>query len=114
MINDAVKKLAYGEYVFFRLWSKILMGKKKRNELVRRGYLDFDRIMFKHFMNRSTGFIKPINNNVGFILYDKFRCIIPLDDAGVSSEVRRVYLKPRMGDVVIDVGAHYGFYSLCV
>lgn len=63
-------------------------------------------------MNRSTGFIKPLNEKEGFFLYNGFRCVTPLDDIGVVNEVRSVYMKPRKGDVVVDAGAHYGFYTL--
>jgi len=112
IINNAVKKLAYYEYVFFRLSSRILLGKKKRDELIRNGSINFDRFMFKHFMNRSTGFIKPLSEKEGFIFFNGFRCIIPLDDAGVSKEVKNVYMKPKRGDSVVDAGAHYGFYTL--
>lgn len=112
MINSAIKKLAYYEYVFFRFWSRILLGKKKRNELILRGRINFDRLMFKHFMNKSTGFIKPLNEKEGFILSNGFHCIIPLDNVGVSEEVKNVYMKPKKGDVVVDIGAHYGFYTL--
>jgi FkbM family methyltransferase len=63
-------------------------------------------------MNKSTGFIKPLNKKEGFILYNEFHCIIPLDDTGVSEEVKKVYMKPKKGDVVVDAGAHYGFYTL--
>ena len=89
-----------------------MLGKKKRDELIFRGSINFDRVMFKHFMNKSTGFIKPLNEKEGFILYNGFHCIIPLDDTGVSEEVKKVYMKPKKGDVVVDVGAHYGFYTL--
>jgi FkbM family methyltransferase len=112
IVNNAVKKLAYYEYVFLRLWSRLLLGKKRRNALIRREGINFDRLMLKHFMNRSTGFIKPLNEKEGFILYNGFRCIVPLDDTGVASEVKTVYMKPKKGDIVVDVGAHYGFYTL--
>jgi len=107
-----LQKLAYYEYVFFRLWSRTLVGKKKRDELILRGRINFDQIMSKHFMNKSTGFIKPLDKREGFIFYNGFHCIIPLDDTGVSEEVKKVYMKPKKGDVVVDVGAHYGFYTL--
>jgi FkbM family methyltransferase len=63
-------------------------------------------------MNRSTGFIKPLNGREGLILFNGFPSIIPLDDTAVSEEVKNVYMKPRKGDVVVDIGAHYGFYTL--
>lgn len=107
IIHNVIKKLAYYEYVFFRLWSRVLLGKKKRDELIFRGSINFDRVMFKHFMNKSTGFIKPLNEKESFILYNGFHCIIPLDDTGVSEEVKKVYMKPKKGDVVVDAGAHY-------
>ena len=111
-VNNAIRKLAYYEYVFFRLWSRGLLGKKRRDELIGRGGINFDHLMLRHFMNRSIGFIKPLNEKEGFIYYNGFHCIIPLDDTGVSTEVKDVYMKPKKGDIVVDVGAHYGFYTL--
>jgi len=48
-------------------------------------------------MNKSTGFIKPLNKKEGFILYNEFHCIIPLDDTGVSEEVKKSLYEAEEG-----------------
>jgi len=111
-INNIVKRMAFYEYAFLRLWSRALLGKKRRDELVHSERFNSDCLMLRHLMNRSTGFIKPLNKKEGFILYNGFHCVVPLDSIQIPEEVRRVYAKPKRGDVVIDVGAHYGFYTL--
>ena len=64
------------------------------------------------FLNRTVGFIRPFNKEEGWTIYDGLYYIAPFDAISVINEVKRVYVKPKKGDVVLDVGAHYGFYSL--
>ncbi|MEM4479554.1 MAG: FkbM family methyltransferase [Candidatus Methanomethylicaceae archaeon] len=111
---EIMKRLAYCEYVFFRVFSRMLLGKRKRDELIIKGKLNFDQIMSKHFMNRFTGFIKPLNKREAFTFYDGFYYVIPLDDTGILEEVKKVYIKPKENYIVIDIGAHYGFYTVYV
>ena len=69
--------------------------------------------MLRTRLNRCTGFCRPLSGGCEFFTsFDGFSLVVPVDDAGVVSEVRVAYLQPRKGDVVVDAGAHYGFYSL--
>jgi len=71
------------------------------------------RFMVRFFLlNNIVGFIRPINKKEGWTIYDGLYYIVPFDAVSVVSEVKRVYLKPKKGDVVLDAGAHYGFYTL--
>lgn len=68
--------------------------------------------MGKHFLCRHVGFIKLLNKKEGFAVENGLRYIVPLDELDIPTEVKRAYLKPDEGDIVIDAGAHYGFYTL--
>jgi FkbM family methyltransferase len=46
------------------------------------------------------------------ILWEGFHCILPVDSMRVASETHVIYLKPRLGDFVVDAGAHYGLYTM--
>jgi FkbM family methyltransferase len=68
--------------------------------------------MAKHFMNKDFGLVRPINKSEFLTFFDNFKLVAPIDDSWIFKEVRSVYLKPKLGDVVIDGGAHYGFYTM--
>jgi len=102
-----IKQVAFFEYVFLRVLLRVFMGKKRRDDLI-----DIDRFMLKHFLSRHLGFVKPLSRDEVFVIDGKFRFIAPLDDLFVIEETDTVYLKPEKGDVVIDAGAHYGFYTI--
>lgn len=71
------------------------------------------RFMIRFFLlNNIVGFIRPFNKEEGWTIYDGLHYIVPFDTISVIKEVRRVYVKPKKGDVVLDAGAHYGFYTL--
>lgn len=110
--NGILERIAYLEYIFLRVLTRFFIGKRRRDELVSRGVINIDYLMLKHFLCRSTGFIKQLNEKEGFTVRNGLRYILPVDDLGVPAEVMRVYMKPDKGDVVIDAGAHYGFYTL--
>jgi len=110
--NRILKQIAYLEYISLRILTRFLLGKGKRDELLSRGVINIDYFMHKHFLCRFTGFIKLLNEKEGFAVGNGLRYIVPLDALDVPTEVKRVYLKPDEGDVVIDAGAHYRFYTL--
>lgn len=110
--SSILELIAYLEYVFLRVLTRFLLGKGKRDELLRRGSINIDFFMCKHFLYMHTGFIKLLNKKEGFTVRNGFRYIVPFDASAAPKEVKRVYMKPNGGDVVIDAGAHYGFYTL--
>lgn len=110
--NGILERIAYLESIFLRVLTRFFIGKMRRDELISRGVINIDYLMRKHFLCRYTGFIKQLNEKEGFAVRNGLRYIVPLDDLRVPAEVKSVYMKPDKGDVVIDAGAHYGFYTL--
>lgn len=108
-----MKHVAKLEYIALRVLFRLILGKKRRNKLMADGTINIDNWMAKHFMNRSVGLLfKSLNRNRFLTFFDGFWLVVLPDDAWIVEEVRSVYLKPEQGDVVIDAGAHYGFYAL--
>jgi FkbM family methyltransferase len=68
--------------------------------------------MLRHSMEKNMGAIRPLNIDEFFTHYRGFKIVAPFDQSWVIGEVNEVYLKPKRNEVVIDVGAHYGFYTL--
>ena len=106
------KRVAFLEYVLLRVLMRVFLGKKKRDELIESKIIDIDRFMLRHFLNRKVGFVRPLSRDEVFVNESKFQLIAPWDDLGVIEETDTVYLKPKKGDVVVDAGAHYGFYTI--
>lgn len=100
------------EYLFLRALTIFLLGKRKADEFLNRGKININYFMCRHHLLRGIGFFRIINKQEGFGVGKGMRCIVPLDALGVPGEVKRAYMKPKKGDLVIDVGAHYGFYTL--
>ena len=103
---------AYLEYLFLRVLTVFMLGKKRGDEFLNRGVININYFMCMHHLLRGIGFFKILNEKEGFGVGSGARYIVPLDALGVPAEVKRAYLKPSEGDVVIDVGAHCGFYTL--
>jgi FkbM family methyltransferase len=96
---------AYHESAFLRKYTKLLLG---RNVTV-----DFERVMlFKRLLYKSYGQIIQVGDRECLITDAEYCVIVPIQEIGILDEVKNVYLKPELNDVVIDAGAHYGFYSL--
>jgi FkbM family methyltransferase len=105
------KQVARLEYILLRLLTRFFLGKKRRNELIQRKIIDINHFMHKHFLDKDVGVIKVLNKEEAYVIGQ--HCIIPLDVGGfIASEANVVYTKPDESDVVIDVGAHYGLYTL--
>lgn len=102
--------LALTIFIFIRT-SLLVLGKKRRDMLFPPEKIDI--MMAKHlFLSRHCGIAIPINDKEFITFYKGHRIIIPYKDQFMFHEVRTVYLLPRKGETVIDVGAHYGLYSL--
>ena len=104
---------ASGSYIFFRMLLRILIGKKKRDELIRRDVINPSKCLHKLYIDRRYGFFKPLKiPRDHALIRPQEKLIVPIFDSWVVDEVRRVYLKPRSRNIVVDAGAHYGFYSI--
>jgi len=89
-----------------------MVGRRKRDLLfVHNSPYDLLRLIH---IDRCCGVYIPIKNSGGHVLIrnNGVTLISPISDTCVYSEVRSVYLKPTPGQVVVDAGAHYGFYSV--
>lgn len=116
-IKKILKRIAWLEYALFKLLVRLFFfGKRRRDEFIKRKIVDIDHIidhiMHKHFLDRNVGFIKQFNEKEAYYFEGRTRYIIPLDCTNVVNSVKRFYLKPNKKDVVIDAGAHYGFYTI--
>jgi len=109
---DFLRLVALYEYIFLRMLLRVFLGKKKRDELIESKIIDIDRFMFRHFLSRKVGFVRPLSQDEVFVNEGKFQFIVPRDELYIVEETDTVYLKPEKGDVVVDAGAHYGFYTI--
>lgn len=100
------------EYIALLMLLRLFIGKQRREKLLADGTINIDDLMAKHFMNGPFGFIIPLNRNEFLTFFDGLKLLVPRHGGWVDEEVRSVYLKPKRGDVVLDVGASYGFYTL--
>ena len=73
-----------------------------------------DSLLHTIFLDLNTGVVRPFCNGRYLLAYlNKTFLIVPNDySTFYVREVEEVYLKPKPGDIVIDVGAHCGFYTL--
>jgi FkbM family methyltransferase len=107
-----LKHIGSLEHGAIRLVFRLFLGKKKLHWLTKKGIMNIDRLVGKTFVNRYTGFIRPLNKNEYLTFFDGFWLVTSYNDTFIINEVKNVYLKPSKDNVVIDVGAHYGFYTL--
>jgi FkbM family methyltransferase len=105
MIRSLLFAAVYHESAFWRGVTRLLLG--------RDATVSFKRVMlFNHFLYKSYGKIIQISDRECLVTDREYCVIAPLQEIWILDEVKRVYLQPKPGDVVIDAGAHYGFYSL--
>lgn len=107
-----IKRIARLEYIVLRALTRFFLGKKRRDKFIKRKVININSLMHKHFLDSSGIFLKPLNKEEAYTNLNKKPCIVPFDAVSVVNDVRTLYLKPSQGDVVIDAGAHYGFYTL--
>ncbi len=104
-----LKVIYLGRRVLFRLF----LGKKKRDALYIERGLDFAEFLYRHIK-----LFKPWSKLLTFKVpkYNyKFYCRINKDDFIVMTRHEDViidYFHPKEGDVVVDVGAHIGRYTI--
>jgi len=115
-INKFCRSIGKLNYLGFRLGTRALLGKRRRDELLRdeRVYERFSRaIKFDRFGARI-----PIGNHSLVFSPDNSRFLVQDDvSRGILEDIYfgHVYDKlnhPRTGNVVVDAGAHVGLYSI--
>lgn len=97
---------------FFNRWFAILLGKDKQNEFFTSLVGRYRQLLSKLFISKYSGFFIPLNKEEVLITFDGFHAVVPINTMGITRIVEKEYLQPSKGDVVVDVGAHYGFYAL--
>lgn len=108
-----LQRISKFEYVTLRALLRLILGKKKRDQLIADGILNIDLIM-KHFMGKYA--FELFDDKHFLISSDGFRLVITWHRVNwlpnICQKIMINYLKPKPNDVVIDAGAHYGFYAL--
>ena len=101
-------------YASLRVLIRSLIGKGRRDALLERKIADLDQLMIKLHLHRNFGFVSPLAHDTRHVLVkdsNGLGLVVPIRSLGTISGVRNDYPRPKPGDVVIDVGAHYGLYS---
>jgi FkbM family methyltransferase len=100
-------------YLNLRIIMRIALGKKRRDRLYRERGLDF-----ADFLYKAVKFFRPKSKLLKFKVpkYNyKFYCRTNKDDFVVMT-IREDHIiehfTPRQGDVVVDIGAHIGRYTI--
>jgi FkbM family methyltransferase len=94
-------------------WFAILSGKDGQDKLDKNRISRYRQFLSKIFISKYSGFFIPLNKEEVLITFDGFYAVVPINTIGVARIVKKEYLQPSKGDVVVDAGAHYGFYTLC-
>jgi FkbM family methyltransferase len=100
-------------YLWRRVLLRLILGKKRRDRMyVERG-LDFGDFLYK-----AVKFFRPKSKLLKFKVpkYDyEFYCRINKDDFIVMTRHEDViieYFRPKEGDIVVDIGAYIGLYTI--
>ena len=97
---------------FLSLWPTILLGTDGRDEFHKILVGRYKQLLSKLFVTKYSGFFIPLNKEEVLIAFDGFQAVVPINTMGIARIVKKEYLQPSKGDVVVDAGAHYGFYTL--
>lgn len=94
------------------LLSQILLGSENRERFYEIVVDCCKRFSSKYLVNWYSGFLMPLNKEEVLVSFSGFNCIVPTNAVGIARIVKYEYLQPANGDIVVDVGAHYGFYTI--
>jgi len=109
---NTMKHVANLEHSTLRILFRLFLGKKRRDKLIDDGTINID-LMASNFIGARA--FELLDKSYFLTFSDGFRLVIPWQYAEwlpISQEITSIYLKPKLGDVVIDAGAQYGFYTL--
>jgi len=109
---NGLKLVANLEHKALHVLLRLYLTKKRRDKLINQGILNSETII-RYFLGTHAF---NLFNSAHFLSFSGgFRLVIAWQHTELPSviqEMRESYLLPKEGDVVIDVGANYGFYSL--
>jgi FkbM family methyltransferase len=100
-------------YLWRRVLLRLILGKKRRDRLYIEQGLDFGDFLYK-----AVKFFRPRSKLLKFKVpkYNyEFYCRINKDDFIVMTRHEDViieYFRPKEGDIVVDIGAHIGRYTI--
>jgi FkbM family methyltransferase len=113
--DNAILQLIRFGYLAFRVGLKVLLGKKRRDEYLRRKGIDFKQFLYGAL--KAIGLENKLVLEVDVPDYAyRICCPINKEDLVVVTKHERdiisQFFNPKEGDVVVDVGAHFGRYAL--
>ena len=100
-------------YLWRRVLFRLILGKKRRDRLYVEQGLDFGDFLYKavKFFRPRSKFLKCKVPKYNY----EFYCRINRDDFIVMTRHEDViieYFRPKEGDIVVDIGAHIGLYTI--
>jgi FkbM family methyltransferase len=109
-------------YIGLRILSRIALGKKKRDKLYLERGISFRGFLYKsiEFLNLDSSFLLVFNvPEYDYKFYSRVTRKIPnflIQDMYASMTIHeediRKYFNPKRGDIVIDIGAAFGLYTI--
>ncbi len=109
-------------YIGLRILSRIALGKKKRDKLYLERGISFRGFLYKsiEFLNLDSSFLLVFNmpeydykfysrvtrKTPNFLIQDMYASMT------IHEEDIRKYFNPKRGDIVIDIGAAFGLYTI--
>jgi FkbM family methyltransferase len=109
-------------YIGLRILSRIALGKKKRDKLYLERGISFRGFLYKsiEFLNLDSSFLLVFNvPEYDYKFYSRATRKIPnflIQDMYASMTIHeediRKYFNPKRGDIVIDIGAAFGLYTI--
>jgi FkbM family methyltransferase len=99
------------EFLFYHRFAALL-SRNGKDEFYKSLMRRYRQLLSKLSLNKYSGFFVPLNREEVLITFEGFHAVVPINTMGITRIVGKEYLQPSKGDVVVDAGAHYGFYTL--